>query len=185
MAARDGGLDPAAAASAASADAGPRDAGPTQSPPSAFAPFVDAGASESAMPVAGGEELTARMRHVLDAIAQNNADLARDVVFPREAYLEIRDAKDAGKAWDQKILSPFRKSIQRTNTHTRNIDKAHFVEFELGHTVTRGAHKKHEFKADLWHVKHSRIVFTVEGKTHHLDIAEMTSYRGAWYITRL
>ena len=32
---------------------------------------------------------------------------------------------------------------------------------------------------------HDWLALTIEGKTRHLDIAEMTAWRGAWYITRL
>jgi hypothetical protein len=34
-------------------------------------------------------------------------------------------------------------------------------------------------------VKHSKLAFTIEGKIRHLEIAEMTAWRGAWYVTRL
>jgi hypothetical protein len=170
----------------AHSDGGSRDASTANAvPPPAFTAFVDAGVDNAALPLATGEELLQRMRHLLDAAAQNNPDLARDVVFPREAYLEVKDTKDPGKAWDSKVLAPFRRSMSHLVTRTKGIDKAKFVEFELGTTVVRSKARKHEYKCDLWHVKRSRIVFTIDGKVHRLDIAEMTSFRGAWYVSRL
>jgi hypothetical protein len=170
----------------ASADGGSRDAGSSSPiPPPAFTAFVDAGVDNAALPLATGDELLQRMRHLLDAAAQNNADLARDVVFPREAFLEVKDTKDPGKAWDTKVLAPFRRSMSHMAARTKGMDKAKFVEFELGTTVVRSKARKHEYKCDLWHVKRSRIVFTIDGKVHRLDIAEMTSFRGAWYVSRL
>jgi len=42
------------------------------------------------MPASSGEDLQARMRHLLEAIAQNNPDLASDALFPREGYVSAR-----------------------------------------------------------------------------------------------
>jgi hypothetical protein len=161
-----------------------RDAGASSIPAPAFTALTDAGVDPNALPQPASEELTQRMHHLLDAMAQNNADLARDTVFPREAYLDVRDAKDAGKAWDNKLMAPFKRQLARA-AHMKGADKAKYVEFELGHTVVRSTARKHDFKVDLWHVKHSRVLFTIDGKPHHLDIAEMTAYKGSWYITRL
>ena len=59
------------------------------------------------------------------------------------------------------------------------------MSFELGHSVVQITPKKRDFKKPLWRVKHSKLTFTIDGKTRHLDIAEMTAWRGAWYVTRL
>jgi hypothetical protein len=45
--------------------------------------------------------------------------------------------------------------------------------------------KKHGWKKPLWRVKHSKLTFVIEGKTHRVDIGEMVAWRGAWYVTRL
>jgi len=147
----------------------------------------DAGATvdDTAMPRAESEELSARMRHLLEAIAQDNPDLAGDALFPRDAFLAVKDAPDPAKAWEKKLQGPFRRHVERTHKRTKGIEGAKFVSFELGHAVTQITPKKADFKKPLWRVKHSKLTFTIEGKTRHLDIAEMTAWRGAWYVTRL
>src|SRR2546423_13522086 len=55
---------------------------------------------DTALPQTSGEELSARMRHLLEAISQENADLAADVLFPRDAYAATKDLSDASKAWE-------------------------------------------------------------------------------------
>ena len=146
---------------------------------------ADSGVDDLALPPPANEELLARMRHLLEAIAQSNAELANDVVFPRDAYVAARDSVDPQKAWDKRVSGLFRRSVERTHKRTKGIENAKFVGFELGHAVAQLTPKKHDFKKPLWRVKHSKLTFTIDGKVRHLDIAELTAWRGAWYVTRL
>lgn len=149
---------------------------------------ADAGAHEAddiALPRSSSEELSARMRHLLEAISQNNPDLAADILFPRDAYAASKDLQDPAKAWEKRMQNGFRRSIERFHKNMRGIEHAHFVSFELGTSVAQITPKKKDFKKPLWRVKHSKLTFTIEGKTRHLDISEMTAWRGAWYVTRL
>ena len=147
---------------------------------------ADGGAlDDTAMPAATSEDLQSRMRHLLEAIAQNNPDLAGDAVFPRDAYIASRDVADPQKAWDKKVSSTFRRAVERTHKRTTGAEHAKFVAFELGHSVVQLTPKKKDFKKPLWRVKHSKLTFVIDGKSRHLDIAEMTAWRGAWYVTRL
>jgi hypothetical protein len=145
----------------------------------------DGGVDDLALPPAANEELLGRMRHLLEAISQNNPDLAGDVLFPRDAYVASRDTVDPQKAWEKRVSGLFRRSVERTQKRTKGIENAKFVGFELGHAITQMTPKKHDFKRPLWRVKHSKLMFTIEGKVRHLEIAELTAWRGAWYVTRL
>jgi hypothetical protein len=146
----------------------------------------DGGAlDDTAMPATGGEDLQARMRHLLEAVTQNNPDLAGDALFPRDGYILARDAPDPQAAWDRHVSGMFRKSVERTHKRMKGIEHAKFVSFELGHSIMQLTPKKKDFKKALWRVKHSKLSFTIDGKMRHLDIVEMTAWRGAWYVTRL
>jgi hypothetical protein len=146
---------------------------------------ADAGADDLALPPAANEDLLGRMRHLLEAISQNNPDLAGDVLFPRDAYIAARDSPDPTKAWDKRVSGLFRRSVERTHKRTKGIENAKFVGFELGHAIAQLIPKKHDFKKPLWRVQHSKLTFTIEGKVRHFEIAELTAWRGAWYVTRL
>ena len=126
------------------------------------------------------------MRHLLEAVAQNNPDLANDALFPRDAYVAThrfrRSAEGVGARSSRArsaAPSSARTSARRA-WRTRSSSS-----FELGHSIAQLAPKKRDFKRPLWRVKHSKLTFTIEGKQRHLDIAEMTAWRGAWYVTRL
>src|SRR5690242_7033215 len=66
-------------------------------------------ADEVVLPPSASEELTARARHLLEAVAHDNADLAADILFPRDGFITARDSADPGKAWDAKIAPAFRR----------------------------------------------------------------------------
>jgi hypothetical protein len=161
------------------------DAGKEGGPGAAAAdagPTVD----DVAMPKASGEDLDARMKHLVEALAQGNADLAGDVLFPRDAYIQTKDSADPQKGWEKKVQAPFKRGVEGFHKKMKgSADGAKFVSFELGHSVVQITPKKKDWKRPLWRVKHSKLTFTVDGKQRHVDIAEMTAWRGAWYVTKL
>jgi hypothetical protein len=147
---------------------------------------ADAGAfDDTAMPASSGDDLQNRMRHLLEALAQDNPDLAGDALFPRDAYVAAKDVADPPKDWEKRVSTSFKKAVERTHKHVKGLEHAKFVSFEIGRSITQLMPRKNDFKKPLWRVKHSKLTFMIDGKSHHLDIAEMTAWRGAWYVTRL
>jgi hypothetical protein len=167
-------------------DGGKLDAGDARAPAASSASSLayDSGILDEQIPATTSEDLTTRTRHLLEAIAHDNPELGADMIFPRDAYVTARDAADPGRAWETKVHGLFVKQLHRLSKK-KGIEQAQYVSFELGHSVTQSVPKKHEWKKPLWKVKHAKLTFTIEGKTHRLDIAEMTAWRGAWYVTRL
>jgi hypothetical protein len=153
--------------------------------PDVSAGAADAGPPDEPLPPSTSDEMTTRIKHLFEAIAHDNPDLGTDMIFPRDAYLSARDSADPGKAWDNKLAGSFRKNVHALHKRTSGIEKAQFVSFELGHSVQQGTPKKRDWKRPLWRVRHSRLTFTVDGKTQRIDIGEMTSWKGAWYVTKL
>jgi hypothetical protein len=146
---------------------------------------IDAATGDDALPPSTGAELTLRAKHLLEAIIKDDPGLATDMVFPRDAYVASRDAPDPGKQWDTKVITLFQKQIHALHRKTKGIDRAEFLTFDLGEPVVQAVPKKHELKRSLWRVRRSRLTYTIEGKAQHFDVAEMVSWRGAWYVTKL
>ncbi|MBX3233366.1 MAG: hypothetical protein KIT84_33765 [Labilithrix sp.] len=145
----------------------------------------DAGPDDSAMPAVDDDDLQQRMKHLLEAISQNNPDLANDALFPRDGYVLMKESSDPQKAWDRGISGNYRRSVERIHNRIKGIEHAKYVGFEIGHSIVQLQPSKKNFKKPLWRVRHSKIKFTLEGKERTLDIAEMTAWRGAWYVTKL
>jgi hypothetical protein len=172
------GGDASSDARASSGDAGDAQA--------AAANAIDAAPPDDTnLPAASGDELTARVRHLFEALAHDNADLGIDMLFPRDAYIAAHDSADPGKTWDTKVIGSFRRAVHAIHRRSKGIEDAQFVAFELGHAVLQITPKKHDWKRPLWRVFRSKITYVVDGRTQRLEIAEMTSWRGNWYVTKL
>jgi hypothetical protein len=148
-------------------------------------PDVNVAASFDDFPDAGPADLDLRGKHLLEAISQNDAALAADIVLPREAWISARDAQDPASLYDVKFKSLFAAQIARANRHEKGMDRAVFVSFELGQNPSRAQPHKHEWKEPLWRVGHSTLTFTIDGRVHRIEIAEMIAWRGNWYVARL
>jgi hypothetical protein len=145
----------------------------------------DAGPTDDSIPPISSEELTVRAKHLLEAIAQDNGDLASDILFPRDGFIATRDAADPGKDWEKRVAHPFRRAVHALSRHHKDLDRAQFASLELGHSMTQATPKRHGWQKPLWIVTGSRITFVVDGRTRTLPVREMTAWRGAWYVTRL
>jgi hypothetical protein len=139
---------------------------------------------DDAVPSTSPEELSPRARHLLEAIAKDDASLAADIVFPRDAWIATRDAADGGKDWAKRVLAPFRRAIHALSKR-HGAGAAELVSFEIGRSMEQTTPHKRAWKEPLWTARESRITFSVDGKTRVLLIREMTAWRGAWYVTRL
>jgi hypothetical protein len=137
---------------------------------------------DDAIPATSSDELTARAKHLLEAIAKDDPDLAVDIEFPREGWIATRDASDPGKEWDDHVDERFRQSVHKLAKHS---DRAQFVSLELGHAVVQVTPKHHAWKKPLWTVHGTRLTYVVDGHTRTIVIHEMIAWRGAWYVTHL
>ncbi len=169
------GSSPDAGAGDAASDAG--DAG--------AASALEAGPVDDAIPPTSSDELTVRAKHLLEAIAQDNAELATDIQFPRDGWMATRDAADPGKEWDKRVAGPFRRAVHSLSRRHKDLDRAQFASLELGHEMIQVTPRRHGWQKPLWTVTGSRLTFVADGKTRTLTIREMTAWRGAWYVTRL
>jgi hypothetical protein len=133
----------------------------------------DTGPGKEALPVYPSDELTTRARHLLEAIAKDDPSLGADIVFPRDAYIEAKDAADPGKQWDDKVMGAFQKQVHALHKKTQGVEHAQFTGFELGQPIGQVVPKKHDMAMTLWHVRHSRLEFTVEGKPLRFDLGEL------------
>jgi hypothetical protein len=166
----------------AAAEAGIVEAGADGAPVHAAASPDSGAPPDDLIPPATSEELTARGRHLLEAMSKDDPDLGVDLEFPRVAWLDLRDAVDPAKDWDKHVDRPFRRTLHALSRHAEG---AQFVSLELGHAVVQDSVKKHGWKKALWSVHGSKLTYLVDGHTRTVSIREMTAWRGAWYVTRL
>jgi hypothetical protein len=145
----------------------------------------DAAPADDAIPPTSSDELAVRARHLLEAIAQNNGELASDILFPRDGWVATRDATDPGKEWEKRVAHPFQRALRVLSHRHHDLERAQFASLELGHSMTQATPRRHGWQKPLWIVSGSRLTFVVDGRTRTLPVREMVAWRGAWYVTRL
>jgi hypothetical protein len=174
-------------ASAAAADAAPpqdaAQADGARDVRSAAAPAVP-GPPDDQLP-ATAEGMAVRARHLLEAIASDDAALATDILFPRDGWTVTRDAADPGKDWDHKVAAPFRRAVHALSRRHQDFARAQSVSLELGPAMTQEAPRPRGWKKPLWTVHGSRVTFVIDGRTRTLPLRELTAWRGEWYVTHL
>ncbi len=180
QAATSGDALPGAAHSDASglADAGASDASPHDA-----ALVTD---DETVVPMTS-EEWVTRSKHLVEAVAADNPELAIDFLLSKDAYTQLYAEyakKDATRAWERHMKKPFERAIHRLHRRRHSKD-AKFGRFELGTRLVKGPVGKGKQRRHVWHARGSRIFYTIEGREHHIAIREMIAWRGAWYISRL
>lgn len=148
---------------------------------------LDAGGPppDDSIPPTASDELTARARHLLEAIGKGDAVLGSDIIFPRDGWVALREEADPGRDWSKRVDVPFQRSVQALARRHRELDRAQFVSIDLGHAVVQATPRHHGWKKPLWTVHGSRLTYSVDGHTRAVEIREMTAWRGAWYVTRL
>lgn len=146
---------------------------------------IDAEAPDDTALPSNTDELQTRARHLVEAIAQSDATLAVDILFPRDAWLATRDAADPGKDWEMHVAEPFRRSVRAIARHHRDLEHAEAISLQLGSSMSEANPRKHGWKKPLWIVNGSTLTFVAGGHTRTLSIREMVAWRGAWYVTRL
>ncbi len=168
-------------------DAAAKDAAPKSD--AAPVPTIDAAAAAASsfedFPDGGARDLDTRAKHLLEALAQNDASLAADIVLPREAFISARDAQDPASLYESKFKTSLASHIARIHRHEKGIENAVFVSFDLGQSTSRVVPHKHEWKEPLWRATRSTLTFTIDGRVHRIEIAEMIAWRGNWYVAKL
>lgn len=146
----------------------------------------DAGFDESALarPTEPNDALAKRMIHIVEAMAQDNPELAKDLLVPRQAFGALYDSKDATGAWDHKVKPGFERAIKQSRKGVRNPSTLKFVSFELGN-VDSVSPKKKSWKYTIYRATKSVLTVSAGEKTRRIHISEMIGYRGAWYVVRM
>jgi hypothetical protein len=158
-----------------SADAGPNDAGTDAS--------SDAGLGAGALPARTSDELTLRMRHLMEAIVNDNADLGRDALYPRKDFLKRSTAKDPARYWDKRVYEAFQKAIHRQHNKVHGMARAKFQSFDVG-TVSGSVQSK-EWSGITHQAKHGKLLMMIDGKPATIMVEELVGYDGHWYILKL
>ncbi len=126
------------------------------------------------------DDVTVRAKHLLEAIAQGDANLASDILLPRVAFAAIRGGKATSRRWTNEIASRFKRDVALAHRQLRGANDVRFVSFRITpnkRLKTKQAQKQPTGRAQL--------TFAIKRQLHKIDVAEMILWQGAWYVLRL
>ena len=118
---------------------------------------------------------------------KDDADLATDILFPRDGWLATRDAADPGKEWEKRVDAPVPADPARAVAPApRSSIAPSSSSLELGHAIDAGdaaSGTAGRSRSGSCTARGSRSSST--GTRGRSPIREMIAWRGAWYVTRL
>ncbi len=202
---REGDASVPAAAALATPSSG---AGATSSAPTATASSTARATSEdddllssayAGPPPTASPELRARVQHLLDAIAQSEPDLGKDMLLPKAAYTAIAQKRDAHHTYESEVVVPYKKRV-RALAKRRGLKDAKVGSLTMGAPATMVTRPVAQLAASdagtnlnptpvdtrpMWRAH--RVQLTARGASGSTTyvIAEMIAYGGAWYVVRL
>ena len=136
------------------------------------------------MPPLSSPDLTERAKHLFQAIAENQPELADDFFFPKEPFIPLKDVADPGRYFDQ-LIATYHRDIASLHAKRKDWSGAAFVSFELGTTPGWVAPGKEYNKIGYFRTFRGKLTYSIGGVTRDLSVTTIISWDGCWYTTHL
>lgn len=128
--------------------------------------------------------LEAHARSLLEAVANDDPELARDFFFPREPFKPLKDVADPDRYWRQ-LFGAFKRDIHELHLKRKNWAGARFDAISLGTAPTWVRAGDEYNKIGYYRTFHARLRYRMGEKTDAVDVHTIISWQGEWYITHL
>jgi hypothetical protein len=129
-----------------------------------------------------------RMALLFEAIVNDDAERARSVFFPVEAYEQVKAIEKPAADWKSRLWKNFVRDVHRYHDKLgERPEDARFVGF-----VPRTERKKwmkpnsEGNRLGYWRMTRNALEFRdAEGKERSLELTSVISWRGEWYVVHL
>ena len=180
---------PAASSAPAVASAAPATS-PSASAPSASGASSDApdptwNLKNDQKPSAPTDDLTAKASHLFAAVQNDDATLAADFFFPRNAFLPVKDIGNPGKYWDQ-LFRTYNRDIHDLHVkHKAKMEGAQFVDIQAGSPPKWVPPGEEANKIGYYRSFNAKLRYRVGEAYGHFDVRVQITWQGKWFITHL
>ena len=164
---------------------------PAASGPSAAASAAPSGPDPSwdlknaARPSATSGDLTAKAARLFSAVQQDDASLAADFFFPRDAFLPVKDIANPGKYWDQ-LFRTYHRDIHDLHVkHRAKIDGAQFLDIQPGSPAKWVPPGEEANKIGYYRSFNAKVRYQKGDAFGHFDVRVSITWQGKWFITHL
>ena len=173
---------PIAASAPAIASAAPA---ATASAASADAPDPTWNLKNDQRPSAPTEDLTTKAAHLFTAVQKDDATLAADFFFPRNAFLQVKDIGNPGKYWDQ-LFRTYNRDVHDLHIkHKAKMAGAQFVDIQAGSPAKWVPPGEEANKIGYFRSFNAKVRYRVGETYGHFDVRVQITWQGKWFITHL
>jgi hypothetical protein len=137
-------------------------------------------------PALASADLDIRASRLFEAIKANDPSLAKDFFFPREPFIPLKDAANAGGYWDT-LYKVYANDIHQLHRErATSLAGATFVSFTLGTTPTWVKPGEEWNKIGYYRTFNGKLKYrTGEGAERSIEVKVIISWGDAWYVTHL
>ena len=129
-------------------------------------------------------DLVDRIGKLWLAIVRDDPSLAKDVFFPRDAFVLVKAMANPGRYYDR-LRRRFIQDIHDLHQRTANLDTAVFDHFKL---VRRGGFvgvNQEGNRLPYWASRHSFIYYRVGKQLKRIEVRVLISWDDRWYVIHL
>ena len=126
----------------------------------------------------------AKARVLFDAIVHDDPARAREVFFPREAFLLVKDIPNPGRYYDR-LQRRFEQDVHTLHAGLSKAAEARFERFEL---ASRGGFVRVHDEGNrlpYWASRHSFLHYRIAGQLQRLEVRVLISWDDRWYVIHL
>lgn len=139
-------------------------------------------------PSASSTSLQRRFELLVNAIVNNDPDVALPAFFPVQAYAQVKAIAKPERDWEQRLVGAFKRNIADYHRQLGSRAKdLRFVRVEVPESKVQWMKPGREGnRLGYFRVLRSSLVLaTAEGKEVALEVTSMISWRGEWYVVHL
>jgi hypothetical protein len=127
-------------------------------------------------------DFEARAQLLFEAILRDDPTQAKEVFFPRDAFLLVKAMPNPGRYYD-KLYARFEQDIHAL--HRMVAQDARFERFELS---KRGGHVKPGEEGNrlpYWAARHCFLHYRERGEAKQLEVRVLITWQERWYVIHL
>lgn len=129
------------------------------------------------------DSLNASGKRLLEAIIKNDPESVKDLFFPLEPFLLLKDMKGS-RNYHEKLITWYAADIKREHEKIKTFSDVVFDSFKVGRCKWKDMGSENN-KIAYWSCNRNRLVAKSGKKDISIDVKVLINWGPAWYVTHL
>ena len=141
-------------------------------------------ALEAPPPLPPATEADERAAAFLRAVCGDDADAALAFFLPRDAFALIKGVTNPDRFFDR-LVRMFRADVHALHLAHPELSQARYLRVEFSHRRGWVLPRQEANRLPYWSVRHSRLVYAVDGEERSFELRTLITWDDRWYLTHL